>query len=226
MTDPDRLDWLRHGLGALPRPEPTAECLDDDTVSAFAEASLDPPARATVLSHLAGCSRCRAAVASVARALGDPAVAREVAAIEAPWQRRLFRIALPAAAAAILLLLVLPPQVGDRAPPPQPPHRAPTITAATAPVPMSPVGTVAQAAMLQWSAVAGADRYRVTLFDAGGRVLYEAQLADTVAVLPDSVALSPQQRYLWKVEARVGFDRWSASDLIEFSIGGGGGVPQ
>jgi len=224
VTDPDRLDWLRQGLRALPRPEPTAECLDDDTLSALAEASLDPPARTMVLSHLAVCSRCRAAVASVAGALEDRAVAREVAAIEAPGRRRFYRIALPAAAAAILLLLVLPPQVGDRLP--SPPHRAPTITAATAPVPMSPVGTVAEAPMLQWSAVAGADRYRVTLFDAGGRVLYEAQLPDTVAVLPDSVALSPQERYLWKVEARVGFDRWSASELIEFTIGGGGGGPR
>ena len=69
--------------------------------------------------------------------------------------------------------------------------------------------------------VAGADRYRVTLFDGGGRVLFETQLADTLAALPDSILLDPGRPYLWKVEARTGWQRWSASGLVEFSIAGG-----
>ena len=63
--------------------------------------------------------------------------------------------------------------------------------------------------------------YRVVLFDAGGRVLYEAQVADTSAPLPDSVTLVPGRPYLWKVEARTGVARWSASDLVRFSIAPG-----
>lgn len=51
-------------------------------------------------------------------------------------------------------------------------------------------------------------------------MLYEAEVAGTTAAIPDSVRLVPGPRYLWKVEARIGFDRWSASELIEFSIGG------
>jgi len=52
-------------------------------------------------------------------------------------------------------------------------------------------------------------------------VLFETQLADTLAALPDSILLDPGRPYLWKVEARTGWQRWSASGLVEFSIAGG-----
>lgn len=193
---------------------PTADCLDDDIIAALAAGAGDSDLRASVLAHLAGCPRCRVAVASVARALADPAVAREI--VRADGSRRgIYRIALPLAAAAALILLVWP--TTDQQ---SPVHRGPTITATTAPVPLSPVGAVADAAVLRWAAVRGADRYRVTLFDAGGQVRYEAQTADTLASLPDSIVVAPARTYLWKVEARTGFDRWTASDLVEFSIVG------
>lgn len=83
---------------------------------------------------------------------------------------------------------------------------------------MSPVGDVASAATLQWTLVAGADRYRVTLFNAAGAVLFEAQVTDTAVTLPDSVVIAQGRSYLWKVEARTGWDRWAASDLIEFRV--------
>lgn len=220
MTDPDQFEPLRRALKASSSGgavnEPTPECLDEDTIAALADGSLDPAARAATLPHLADCVRCRMAVVSVARALGDSAVARETAALTGAGRRRFYRIAIPAAAAAVLLSIVWPRQVGDRTPV----HRAPTITAAAAPAAMSPVGTVAEPDALVWAAVAGADRYRVTLFDAGSRVVYEAELADTVAALPDSVVLVPGQPYLWKVEARTGWDRWSASALVQFRVAG------
>lgn len=193
----------------------TADCVDDDMIAALAAGTLDPGLRASVLPHVARCSRCRAAVASVAHALADSSVAREVAAVER-GRRRFYRIALPAAAAAVLLILVWP-AADDR----RPQHRGPTITATATPVPASPIGAVAGVDVLRWAPVAGADRYRVTLFDASGRVLYETQIAETAAPLPDSVVLAPGRPYLWKVEARTGFDRWAASDLVEFSIAGG-----
>jgi hypothetical protein len=61
----------------------------------------------------------------------------------------------------------------------------------------------------------------VTLFDAQGEVLYETEVNDTTAALPDSVRLIPERPYLWKVQARTGWDRWSASDLVEFTIARG-----
>jgi hypothetical protein len=184
--------------------------LDDDTIAALAEGTLAPERRAAVLPHVASCARCRGVVESVARALVDPAVARELS-IDSRG-RRVIRIAMPLAAAAVVLLLLSSPWdrgSGHRGPPPPP---------ATVPVPRSPLGTVAAVDELRWSAVAGADRYRVTLFDAAGRVLYETEGLDTVAALPDSITLVPGATYLWKADARTGFDRWTASPLVEFSI--------
>lgn len=217
MTKPDPLEPVRHGLRARAGSgAPTPECLDDDTIAALADGTLAPPTRAAVLPHVAGCARCRTAVASVARALADTGVAREVDSIEG-GRRRIYRIALPVVAAAALLLVLVWPRPVDHD---GLPHRAPPITASAVPVPLSPIGTVADAGVLRWTAVAGADRYRVTLSDAGGRVLHEMQVADTVVALPDSLVLVPGRSYVWLVEARIGFERWSVSRLVEFSIAG------
>jgi len=71
---------------------------------------------------------------------------------------------------------------------------------------------------LRWSPVAGADRYRVTVFDATGRVMYATEVSDTVVLFPNSVALVSGASYLWKVDARIGFDRWAVSALTEFRV--------
>jgi len=217
LTKPDPLELVRRTLRARARGSAlTPECLDDDTIAALADGTIAPTTRAAAVPHLAGCPRCRNAVASVTRALADSGVAREIVSVEG-GRRRFYRIALPvAAAAALLLVLVWPRPVDDGGLP----HRAPPITASAAPVPLSPIGTVADAGVLRWTAVAGADRYRVTLSDAGGRVLHEMQVADTVAALPDSLILVPGRSYVWLVEARIGFERWSVSRLVEFSIAG------
>jgi len=192
----------------------TADCPPDDVIAGLADGSLAPEQRRSVLPHVASCARCRGAVASIARALADPAVARELAP---PSGRRWYRIALPLAAAAALLLLLLSPGADDQSsthrgsPPPRP---------ATSPVPRSPVGAVASVDDLRWSPVAGADRYRVTVFDATGSVVYAAEVSDSAVAFPDSIVLVPDKAYLWKVDARTGFDRWAASELAEFRIAG------
>jgi len=222
VTDLDRIDRVRLAFAlhaAEPPHGPTPDCLDDDTIAALADGSLAPAARAAVLPHVAACGRCRAAVASVTRALADPDVAREIAAFQRNRRERLARltrIVVPLAAASLVLLLSWPRprEVGE------PLHRAPTITAAPAPAPVSPVGVVEGARRLSWRSAGGADRYRVTLFDAGGRVVFEAEVPDTTVALPDSVRLAPTARYLWKIEARTTIGRWVASELFEFSIAG------
>lgn len=118
------------------------------------------------------------------------------------------------AAAAIVAFIALPWRAVDD----PSTHRAPTITAAASPVLMAPVGVVADARTLRWTGVAAADRYRVTLFDATGAVVHETQTADTLVALPSSVSLARGRGYFWKVEARTGWNRWSASDLVEFSV--------
>jgi hypothetical protein len=211
----ESFEELRRVLDTRVRSETlTPDCLQDDLIAALADGSLAPDLRASVLPHVASCSRCRGAVAAVATALADPAVARELSGSAS--RRRRYRIAVPLAAAAVLLLLLWSP-ADDRSPvhrgPPPPPP-------ATTPVPRSPVGAVAAVKELRWSPVFGADRYRVTVVDPSGKVVYAAEVSDTVVAFPDSVALVPGDSYLWKVDARTGFDRWAASELTEFRVAG------
>jgi hypothetical protein len=217
VTNPDPLDLLRRALvashGGRLVAAPTAECLDDDTVAALADGRLDDARRAGTMAHLAACAHCRQAVASVARALADPNVSRTIRVAERPGRTLFYRIAVPAVAAALLLIVL-------RSSPHGAVHRDPTITGTAAPVPETPVGLVAEPGVLRWASVAGADRYRVTLFDAGSRVLFETELTDTVVALPDSIHFLAGRQYLWKVEARTDWDRWAASSLVEFRVAG------
>lgn len=224
MTKPGDVDLLRGALAHHRSGDPpaTPECLDDDTLAALAEGVLGDERRAAAVPHLAACPRCRMVVASVARALADPGVAREIRGAEGGrrWGgRRHGWAAAAVAAAAVLLLLAVPTQFQEETLP----HRAPPITAAPAPEAVSPQGPVAEARSLRWTPVSGADRYRIAMFDAAGTVLFEAELDGTSAVLPDSALPVAGETYWWRVEARVGFDRWVASDLIEFSVARGPG---
>ena len=214
---PDDMPALLRATAARPGPA-GPECLDEESIAAVVDGAMEPGARSAAARHLASCPRCRAAVASVVRGLADADVVREINAIDSGRGRRstrFTRFILPALAAAALVFLVVRPRAedddGSR-------HRAPTITAAAAPVPLAPVAAVAEAHVLRWSGVPGADRYHVTVFDAQGRSVYDAQLADTVAAVPDSVVLIAGKSYLWSVEARIGWDRWSSSPLTEFSV--------
>jgi hypothetical protein len=214
MNRPEDADVLRDALLLV---EPTGiagpDCLDDETIAALAEGSM-PGA----IGHLATCSHCRRAVGSVARALADPGIAAEIAPVAAGRRRFPFKLVVPFAAAAALLLMV---RLDWRQATPPSPHRAPTITASAAPLPLAPLGSVTGPGALRWSSISAADRYRVTLFDGSGRTAFEAQVADTVLALPDSIGLVAGQAYWWKVEARIGRDRWVASDLVDFTISRG-----
>jgi hypothetical protein len=153
--------------------------------------------------------------------VSDPLVSREAAAIgasaatagTASW-RHYAGIVIPMAA-ALVLIVVRPWQPREL----ETPHRAP-VTGAAIPVAHAPVGTVASADTFRWGAVASADRYRLTLFDSTGGIAFETEQTDTVVLLPDSIVLAVGRRYLWRVDARVGWERWSRSALVEFLIGG------
>jgi hypothetical protein len=122
----------------------------------------------------------------------------------------------PAAAAAVLVIAILARQVGDGRP--SVVHRAPPITAAAQPEAISPVGVGNRPDRVRWTMVPGAELYRMTLYQADGRAIYEIETRDTTVAIPDSVHLVSGNSYLWKVEARTGWNRWSASRLFEFSV--------
>jgi hypothetical protein len=217
MNDFDRLDRLRAYFHTGETPIAKPDCLDEHIVAALADGTLAADARGRALAHVATCPLCRRAVASVAEALAARPITHEIEIVEGRRRRRpMLRIAAPLAAAATVLLLLWSP-ADDR----PPGHRGPTPPPpATTPVPRAPIGPVAAVNALRWSPVAGADRYRVTVFDASGGVVYAAEASDTVVAFPDSVALVPGASYLWKVDARTGFDRWAASELAEFRVAG------
>jgi hypothetical protein len=215
VTDPDPFSDLRSQRWNESAGERSPDCLGDEVIAALADGGLDPASRADAVRHAARCVHCRRSLASLARALESPEVAAAVPRVD-HGGRRILRIGGTAAAAAILLIAVLgrsswldPSTVA---------HRAPATNSVGQPEAIAPLGAVTPPRLLRWRAVAGTDRYRVTLFHADGRVLYETELPDTSAPLPDSVTLSPGARYLWKVEARTGWNRWSASHLFEFSV--------
>lgn len=209
------LDRLRRNFHTGDIPIATSECLDPEIVAALAEGSLDADTRSRALRHLAGCALCRRAVASVTAALADEPITHEIEIAEGRhgWRRKVLRITVPLVAAAILLLLLRSPAAVDVGG-----HRGAAELGSQAPVPVSPVGPVAAVHVLVWTRVADADAYRVALFDAEGRVVYETRATDTTTALPDSIVLVAGRPYLWKVEARTGFDRWATSALVEFSI--------
>ncbi len=62
-----------------------------------------------------------------------------------------------------------------------------------------------------------AEVYEVTLFGADA-VVWESRTRDTFAVVPDSVRVSSGVPYYWQVRARIGWDRWSQSQIAEFTI--------
>ncbi|HET8712854.1 MAG TPA: hypothetical protein VFM23_04135 [Gemmatimonadales bacterium] len=212
MNDIDRLEQLRGYFHTGEMPIATAECLDDGTIAALADGALPNEASPFALQHIAACPFCRRAVASVRELLNDRAITHEIDLLEgrAPGWRRIFKVAVPLAAAATLLVLLWSPSNDDVT------HRG--SGARSFPTPIGPRGTVANVERMEWSGVPGSDRYRVTVFTAQGGVVYETEGADTALTLPDSIQWSSGARYLWKVEARTGWNRWATSDLVDFTI--------
>jgi hypothetical protein len=185
--------------------------LEAEEIAAYVDGAAAGDARAAIQAHLAACSECRAEVAEVLPIVRALPRARRVRG----------RIWIPAAAAAALALLWAGPRA-LREPAVQE-HREEAVTMTVSPRVVAPVGAVDSARVLIWSSVPAADRYRTRLFDSDGTVIWEHETGDTVAALPSSVALRRRLSYFWKVEAHTGFDRWAASDLIEFMVRRGGG---
>ena len=182
--------------------------LESGEVAAFLDGALPPPDRSRLAAHLVQCDACRDELIEMARLLHTR-----------PQRRRWYVPvgAAAAVAAAALLLLVWPRPGNEVAVPPG--YREPAVTTAVAPIAIAPRGVITRPLNLVWSTVPRVDRYRLTLFDATGTVVWETQTTDTVAPLPESMRLRPGASSLWKVEAPTGWSRWVGSDLVKFSIG-------
>jgi len=172
-------------------------------VAAYVDNGLEAAARARVRSHVAECDDCRGEVIAVAR-------------LARTGGRRRWMALVPLAAAAALVLYIAPWQGPSDSTAPV--LREPGVTTIVAPTPIAPHGAVTALPSLTWSRVPLADRYKVTLFDADGSVLWETQTADTTAVVPPSLRIVVGVPHYWKVAARTEPGRWVASDLTSFTL--------
>ena len=180
--------------------------VESGEVAAYLDHALSPSDRSRVEEHLAECDVCRAEVIEVAQLL------------RAQPRRRGWYVPLGvAAAAAAVLLLVWPRPAEEPALPPN--YREPVVTTTAAPSAIAPRGAIIAASRFVWTGVPHADRYRLTVFDGTGRVVWETQTGDTAAGLPESIRLHRGASYFWKIEAQTGWNRWVGSDLVEFSLG-------
>jgi hypothetical protein len=171
-----------------------------DQVVQYARGGLEPAERERVEQHLAACDSCADEIGDVVRLSR-----REPSRTAWRWYG-------PLAAAAAVLLVVWTGRLQlsrDASA-----WRDQPITAADAPRPLGPAVTGSGGMELRWSPTAGADRYRVVLYDSAGTTIYEGETAETALTLPDSVPLVAGALYLWKVGAETSWDRWTSSDLV------------
>jgi anti-sigma factor RsiW len=211
-------------------------CLDELTIAAVADGELPPAQRTEVITHLSACPHCRRQVAGITRLLRDPSVAAAQrgaasSAAQRPGDRsgtyggRFGGVgALVGLAAAVLVLVVTRSDHAGRATVSDAPAttrhvlRERPITTTAAPRLIAPAGATSLVDTLRWTSVPHADRYRATVFDGDGNVAHEAETADTAVGLPPQFRAARGRLYLWKVEARTGWDRWVESELGEFTV--------
>lgn len=222
----DVVDALRTQANALrliavEASEATPDCLDDESIAAFAEGTIDPADLTAAVTHLSACARCSQEVASVARLLCASSVTSELARLgersgSGKRRRHLLRGFLMAGALAAGLLILLVPGSTQRA---KRLYREESVTGAAAPRLVAPIDAAAPLDTFRWTSVPRADRYRITVFSREGSVIWEAQTRDTAISLPDVVARVPDGTVLWRVEAHAGWeDRWASSDLATLTF--------
>jgi hypothetical protein len=176
--------------------------LDEGAVARYHDGALDAFERARIEAHLADCPACLQELLEISRLLQSQ-----------PRHRWKMLVPLAGVAAALLVWAI----AGYRLPGGTV-SRDPALTTTLAPQPVAPVGIVPQVDSLIWSAVPGARRYRLALFAADGRVLWQIMPTDTAVALPDSLRLVASTRYYWQVKAETGYGRWVESELESFSL--------
>ncbi len=211
--------------------EPTCKSVaSDDVIRRYVTDGLAPEEIEAFEAHLLTCGTCQTEL-RLALAIQDElgrqrrAPSRIAAGSHRSTRRWLGAAGTAVAAAAALWFVVVYPG-GPGEQPGSTEHRAPMEAGeeAALPVPIAPVGITEAVTEVLWGRVTGADRYRVTLFDDAGDILWELEARDTTVLLPESVELTAGVSYFWKVDARVGFERWLKSDVVEFRLASEAGL--
>lgn len=229
-----RVRAFRHTAAAFRSHAPvgaatTAACLTELELATVAE-GLDGKEHARWLFHLSTCDVCRDRLAALLRLLHDDAVTAELKRLEEgspepsrrSLRRRHYATAGTLAAAIVGLMLIRPgavprPSMIDDVTGPL--HRESAFTTTVAPRILGPVGPASVADVLVWTRVPNAAQYRVRVFSPDGTLVWDTHATDTTLAIPPQLRADTVRAYLWKVEARTGWDRWVASEWRDLVVG-------
>ena len=154
--------------------------------------------------HLASCAECRGELAEVRR-------------LQLGRRRQWVMVLVPAAAAAAVLLAIALPRQAET---PSDIRAGPTAEPPLAIVSPVPSDEIAPGPItFTWRSAGPGASYTFTLQEADGRVVWTSTVADTVAVLPDSVAFSPGLTWFWLVDALLPDGRSRSSGVQRLRTG-------
>jgi putative zinc finger protein len=174
----------------------------DTEIAAYLDRTLGAIERDRVEDHLAACQDCRQHLLETKELLERVRRPRKL----------LVGGAMAAAAALVFIIVRSNPGATDRAV-----MRNDGIV-----VPMvayGPMGTAPRAGLrFVWSAVPGAESYRLTVSGEDARTVWSSSGTDTLSALPDSVVLRPNERYHWVADALLSDGSTRSTGLREFDL--------
>ena len=212
------------GLSARPLTQHPDEVL----TASYLDGGLEGAERDRFEAHLAECRTCRAGVALLRSRLAgvNLQVPKEFLARgkKVTVRRKLLQIpSLLGMAASLLLVAGALTWVARRStshPTTPPPFRGGQSDRFSSLSPAAGISVPATAILFRWSAVEGADRYELGVFDSGGRKILEFTAGASARSVswPSQRPLPPPGSYLWEIRA-LALDRALAeSDLIPFEV--------
>lgn len=177
--------------------------MTDSQISGYLDQDLSAAERSAVESHLDTCRPCREAVADVSRMFHSYSASTDErgGAIRKPFTlRKAITPALGLIAASIGVVWFMSREV-QRLPHGPSLTRSRDLNALAQIDVVSPAGEDVQpGGKLIWRSVS-ADFYRLAILDDTGEPVYQAELADTSLVIPDSAHLEQGRLYFWRVDA-------------------------
>jgi hypothetical protein len=191
--------------------------LDDSVLAAIVDGDVSHP---DAIAHLSECEDCRRRMSAVAHLMDDVHVSGEIELLERPRRRWIPVVGTLAAAAVATIIIAGPSMMRSRPAPSESDttiHREGTITTTAPPKILSPSSVARRGEALRWTSVAGADIYRVQVWNTEGNVVLSTETPDTTLAIPANLAQAGAT-YLWEVKARTGWDRWVSSEFLQFTI--------
>jgi hypothetical protein len=187
--------------------------LDPDLIAAYAERRLTPQEQAPVEAHLATCAECRREASAAALLVREER------------RRRGWLLSLPVVAVAAVLAMVVvltpstdrPGRGGTLRPGDEAQREGVRTLAAFAPAEGSVVPRVNL--RFTWQRDGPDALYHFTLADRSGLPRWQITTGDTSLAVPDTLALSPGERYLWYVDVLLPDAQKATTGVREFTLG-------